>query len=402
MITITDKQLCCGCSACANACPKSCIEMQQDSEGFLYPHINESQCIQCNLCERVCPIRQSRQSDENPAQRGYVFRHPSKDTKALSSSGGFFPALAEEIIRSGGIVYGAAFDSEWNVAHTDAVNTNELKRLQGSKYVESRIGDTFRTIKQQLTEGKTVLFSGTPCQTAGLLSYLQKSYNNLYTMDIVCHAVPSPLIFQQYMSVQKTKYNDQIASVNFRDKRSYGYKYSTMSLSDKKNQMLYSRGIDTDEFTRAFFSDICDRPSCYACHFKGRYHVSDFTVWDCFDIYRFDPTWDDDLGTSSVLANTDKAAALLEKIGQESTLKEVDADALTKDTHYMFHSVRMHPKRKQFFTDAQQLPAEELFRNYFSRSLKNRAEHLVRVAMAKTGIYKYVKRAVRTIKKKLR
>ena len=197
MIKISHKKDCCGCGACVQRCPKHCIAMQEDKEGFLYPVINKTKCTNCGLCEKVCPV--INQGHCNNPIKTYAAINPKNDVRIASSSGGVFTVLAEDIINSNGVVFGAAFNNEWNVEHTCVENIKDLEKLRGSKYVQSNIGNSYQEAESFLKEGREVLFSGTPCQIAALKLFLRKEYKNLTTVDFVCHGVPSPAVWRKYL-----------------------------------------------------------------------------------------------------------------------------------------------------------------------------------------------------------
>lgn len=197
MISILDKKKCCGCSACAQRCPKHCIKMIEDSEGFLYPKVDGDTCIDCGLCERVCPIQNP--GEDRVPLAVYAAKNPNEVIRRQSSSGGIFTILAEQIIDEGGVVFGAAFNDKWEVEHSYVENKEQLVKFRGSKYVQSKIGESYKDAKSFLKEGRRVLFSGTPCQIAALKKYLRKNYENLFTVDFICHGVPSPGVFRTYL-----------------------------------------------------------------------------------------------------------------------------------------------------------------------------------------------------------
>lgn len=197
MIYIKDKKDCCGCSACVQRCPKQCISLHEDAEGFLYPNVDENICIGCGLCEKVCPV--VNQSDEHEPLAVYAAMNPDESIRMQSSSGGVFTLLAEKVLAEGGVLFGACFNERWEVVHDFVETKEELARFRGSKYVQSKVGDTFRLAEDFLKQGRTVLYSGTPCQIAGLKLFLRKSYDNLLAVDFICHGVPSPGVFRTYL-----------------------------------------------------------------------------------------------------------------------------------------------------------------------------------------------------------
>ena len=420
MIRLSEKKDCCGCGGCSNACPAQCIQMKADAEGFLYPEVDETACIGCSLCERVCPVL--RAGEDVPfSQAAYLLQYRNAKVRRQSTSGGAFTAIARYVTDRGGIVYGAAFDGNLRVHHTSVTTPKGLEAFRNSKYVQSDTEKTFEEVREHLRAGRLVCYSGTPCQIEGLLSFLEPArvdpgktdaahgpetvkkqdplLNNLITVDIVCHAVPSPLVWERYLEMQKERLGTGIADAKFRDKH-YGYNYSTMTLTDDEGQERYVQGIDTDQMLRAFFSDICDRPSCYECVFKKRYRKSDFTIWDCYPVYAFDKRLDDDKGTSRVLIHTDKGRRVFEEIRQRCRVLEVDPDRLTAGVREMYLSVNGNPRREEFFEDAACMEAQDLFDKYFPMTAKTKLERTARRICYRTGIYAVAKRAARKVLKK--
>ena len=199
MIQINDKSKCCGCTACMSICPLKCISMTSDEEGFLYPSVDKNKCVQCGACDKVCPIQNV--VEEIPfEQKAYIVRNKNREIKKASAAGGFFYNLGSYVIKSGGVVCGVVLDEAFHAVHISTDSEEDLIRFAGSKYMQSVVGNkTFAYIKTNLDKGKQVLFSGTPCQVEGLLSFLKADYSNLITVDIVCHSVPSPMIFDKYL-----------------------------------------------------------------------------------------------------------------------------------------------------------------------------------------------------------
>lgn len=245
---------------------------------------------------------------------------------------------------------------------------------------------TYHRIKSFLNQGKTVCFSGTPCQIEGLKNYLGKDYENLITVDVVCRAVPSPLIFRKYLEYQQKTLEDKIQTVRFRDKH-YGYKYSTMNVVTDRNHGNYHKGVESDPWLRAFFSNICDRPSCHDCQFRKRYRVSDFTIWDCFQVGRFSKELDNDGGATRVLVHTDKARKIFDEIKSDFIYVEVVPEKLVSGSKEMMESVRSNEKRTEFFKDAAQMDGVRLFEKYFPDTFRVKAEHWARNVCFRLGIY---------------
>lgn len=382
-IKIEDKELCSGCSACFSSCPKGAIEMVRDEEGFLYPKVDESKCINCGLCKRVCPILNKKETKEFK-QKGYIFQYGDTKIRKESTSGGAFTAIAEYIIQNRGVVYGVAFDDDFKVKHIRVTNESELYRFRNSKYVQSNPNTTFRQVKEDLKQNLLVCYSGTACQIEGLKAYLKKDYDNLITVDVICRAVPSPLLWDKYLESKNT--DKKVNKAFFREKK-YGYKYSNLTIY-KDSNLVYNNGIDTDPYLRAFFSNIASRPSCYNCHFKQQSHKADFTIWDCFDVDKYDSSFDDDIGTTRILINSDKGIKLFDNIKDKHKYKEIEVDKLVNNFHQMFNSIKWNNKRDEFFNELNTNGIEYVTNKYFPNTIKCKLEKYGRLTLIKLGIYK--------------
>lgn len=394
MIEIKEKQLCSGCTACASICPKKCIRMVTDKEGFLYPEVVQEQCVNCGACEKVCSIKNP-VLEEKTEQKAYLVQHRDESVRMESTAGGAFTAIATAVIEKEGIVFGATYDEKFQVYHTYVENVKGLRKFRNSKYVQSKLGDTFKQVKNFLKENRWVCFSGTPCQIEGLSKFLGKSYEKLILVDVVCHGVPSPLVWNKYLEYQGVE-SKNMNNIRFRDKF-YGYKYSTMSMfHEGKN--IYHAGSQMDPMLRAFFSDICDRPSCYNCPFKKRYRVSDLTIWDCFSVYDFDKEMDDDKGTTRVLCHTKKGQKLIDDIKYLAICKEVSPDKLVHGVKEMYESVPMNPKRRVFMEDANRLQGAELFEKYYPVTIKIKVKTVIRKILVVTGIYANMKKCLNRVR----
>jgi coenzyme F420-reducing hydrogenase beta subunit len=367
--------------------------MEEDDEGFLYPIVNKHQCIECDLCKKACP-KLNTIACVVKKQKGYLVQIKDETIREESTSGGAFTGIAQYVIRNGGIVFGAAYDSDFQVAHIFVEKVEDLYLFRNSKYVQSRIGETFLQVKSFLLQNRLVCFSGTPCQIEGLFHYLKKDYENLILVDVVCHAVPSPKVWNTYLSIQEKKYGNNITNIRFRDK-CYGYKYSNMSIYDNHG-ICYHSGIESDMMLRAFFSNICDRPSCYECSFKKRYRVSDFTIWDCFEPKRFHSVLDAK-GTTRVLIQTPKGEHFFEQIKDTFTCIEIDPEQLVKNSREMFYSVSINPKREQFFKDLNYMQTEKFIEKYFSINFAINLEKIIRILSYKLGIYSNIKKLAKLL-----
>lgn len=368
------KDECSGCTACFNVCPVNCITMDPDEEGFLYPHIDEKKCIHCHRCIDVC--ERSKNEKESGSERCYVAFSYNESLRRTSSSGGVFGEIAGQILSQGGKVYGAGFTRDFQVAHQSIETGAELAGLRGSKYVQSRLEGCFREIKDSLEKGKTILFSGTPCQVDGLLAYLGMNYENLYTQDIICHGVPSPKVWQEYLRM----HGSSIKAASFRDK-TYGWHYFSMRIESEKG--TYLKRLDEDIYTRLFLENVTLRPSCYACAHKHSHRKADFTVADCWG--GTEGINDDDKGISLLFVNTEKGHRLFEEI--ELNVEEIPYETGVRKQSAMTKSVTYNPHRELFFAMAEKDNMRETIQNWFGEdalSLLKRKIGFTKYQIAKT------------------
>lgn len=383
-----DKIACVGCSACASVCPREVIKLQRNSEGFLYPVIvNQTNCIECGLCNKSCPVINLKEETKFEQKAAIAQIYDDKIRKE-SASGGMFSAIALCVLEKGGIVFGAAYDDNFKVKHIAVDSKEELHRLRNSKYVQSDLSGIFVLVKRHLLSNKLVCFSGTPCQIEGLKCFLNKDYPNLILVDVVCHGVSSPLIWDKYLeTIDVYKPED----IYFRWKH-YGYKYSTMSIFSK-NKEVYFSGVESDKMLRAYFSNGCDRETCYKCQFKKRYRESDFTIWDCFQPRYFDKSFDDDKGTSCVLLHTEKAKRWFEEIIDKKMIRYlyVPSEEIVEGNREMVGSVKRNPIRDSILIDAQNLDSNSLFKKYFPDSKKQKIKRFIRITLVKIGLYSFFK-----------
>ncbi len=392
MIVINEKKDCCGCWSCANICPKHCIEMVEDEEGFRYPKVDQTLCVDCGLCEKACPVINADTQDIPFEQQGWLVQHKDEQVRQESTSGGAFTAIASYVIGKGGVVFGAGYGKgTFIVVHQSAENIEDLSIFRNSKYSQSEIGDCYNQILQYLKDGRLVLFSGTPCQIEGLKCYLRgKKYDNLILQDLVCHAIPSPAIFRAYIAVQQQLLGGEFKNVLFRDKY-YGYHYSSFSIYNKDKNRDYHKGVDTNAYLRAFFDNLSDRPSCYDCRFKKRYRKSDITLWDCFPIEKFTGKLDGK-GTTRVLVHTTKGTEIINAAMKDLNAVAVNPDLLTEGVREMFKSVPLNPKRTMFFDDFNKMDSVAFFKKWFPITLKVRLNSFVRLTCHRLGIYTLAKR----------
>ena len=369
MIKIQNKQDCCGCAACVQRCPKHCISMKEDEEGFLYPLVDENVCINCGLCEKVCPIIS--RPEKLSVNEVLAVKNRNEAERMASSSGGVFIALAKRIIGKGGVVFGAVFDENWEVMHTYAETLDEVKPMMGSKYLQSRIGISFRDVEKFLKEGREVLFTGAPCQVTGLHNYLRKDYPNLLSVDFLCHGVPSPGVWRKYLdeefhlsarraaagknTVLSSSLNvvPVITGIEFRDKTLNGWKKFSFVVRGKsaskadKNSVLLSGIHRENPFMKGFLSDVYLRPSCYRCRCKNGVSHSDLTIADYWGINQLMPDFDDDKGVGLVLINTEKGKAVFDTLNMEVRTSSLE-DAKRFNGGFK-EEVKAHSKRELFY-----------------------------------------------------
>lgn len=344
---IKKKEQCCGCGACAQACPQNCIAMESDREGFLYPQIAEEGCVSCGLCEKVCPVL-GKDSAGNHVPDCYVGYAKNEGIRACSSSGGIFSLLAESVLDSGGVLYGAATDEGQMVRHIRVDSASGLCMLRGSKYLQSRIGDTFSEAKEDLDAGRAVLYSGTACQTAGLRRFLGKDYEKLYMVDVLCHGVPSPAVWKKYLEWQAKKHSaGSVRQVFFRNKQCGWKNYSLELIFD--NGRRYMESHRDDVFMQLFLENVCLRPSCHDCSFKGLDRMSDLTIGDAWGVEQVDPEMDDDRGTSIILVHSLKGRKLLGEAAPGILMHQADLDRILPPDADSRKSVAAHSGRKGFF-----------------------------------------------------
>lgn len=320
MIRLAEKKDCCGCSACRQACPQACIRMEEDAEGFLYPAVDAGACVDCGLCEEACPF-----IDPGAArrpQRVYAVKNTCNAERANSSSGGIFPLFARQIIEEGGVVFGARFGSDWQVEHAWADRESDAVKFYGSKYVQSDTGDAYIQAEAFLKAGRQVLFSGTPCQVAGLKGYLAKEYDNLFTVDFICHGVPSPKVWRSYLKEllgrQLACTHASVESIEFRNKF-YGWKKFGFMVSCAGNGNTYPlrMPLHLNAYLRGFLNDLYLRPSCHACAVRESKSGSDVTVGDYWGCGKLFPDFDDDRGVSAVMVHTARGRKRFEALACE-------------------------------------------------------------------------------------
>lgn len=368
MIKITDKSKCCGCTACFNKCPKNAITMIKDECGFKYPIVDEKKCINCGICDNVCPYNNEymcRNKLNEPIVYGGWIKN--EETRKLSTSGGIFSAISKIVLENNGVICGAIYNENLDVVHAIIDNLNDLKKINGSKYVQSDVKNNLKKIEEFLDKGKIVLFSGTPCQISGLNSFLNKEYDNLYTCDIVCHGVPSPKVFDKYKKELEQKNNSKLKSINFRDKITGWQDYSFSA--EFENGFKYIEKSSENEYMKIFLDDIDLRESCSSCKFSKFPRCSDITLGDFWGVDNFYPELNDNnKGTSLVLVHTKKGQDLLENCN-DIFVKECNLENSIKYNPSVLQHKISNKNRETFFKELDKMNLNELFVKY--RKKKN-------------------------------
>ena len=322
---------CAGCGACENICPQNCIKLKIQKDGFFYPNVDKKFCIQCNMCLRVCPVLSQENKTKMNKEFDYkVYAAYSKNTdvREKSSSGGIFSELAIKVLENGGYVVGAAFNNKMELEHTLISDVNELDKLRGSKYVESRVGDIYRQIKNKIEMKKKVLFVGTPCQITGLKNFLPLRYHEqVYFITFICHGVPSSKSWKLFISELENKYKSKIKSIQFRDK-TYGWKNYRLCIQLGKR--VYKEFFGDGYWYRAFEQNIFLRKSCYDCRFKLEKLNSDICLGDLWGVEKYLPVFDQKLGSSAVLIETNKGEQLFKSIMKDIVFEPIDIDNVKK------------------------------------------------------------------------
>ncbi len=370
-ININIKSNCSGCYSCENICPNKCIEMKVDFEGFWYPEVDNSKCIDCGLCEKTCPIINSRDNNKNIPDAYACYSKDEKIVK-ISSSGGIFTLLASQIINRGGVVFGAAFNENYDVEHKKITRIKDLELLRGSKYVQSNLGKTFLQVKELLNQGTLVYFSGTPCQIDGLLCFLDKKYDNLICQDIVCHGVPSPKVWKLYLKKFKLQNN---VSISFRDKTS-GWENYSFSIKDNKGKFI-QLARDND-YMKVFLNNLCLRPSCYNCHSKSLSRNSDLTLADFWGAKEIYPQFYNDKGISLVLINSKKGNHLFRDIVKQTNYIKVDILNVIKNNSSINKSAVLPVERENFFEDIQKKSFNKVTKKYVKVPIILKLKRLIR------------------------
>lgn len=392
MPILANQETCTACMACLNACAKGAISFVQDNESFLQPQVDADRCVECHLCEKVCPEIQQEFYQHDAA--GDVYAGWNKTDRQVSSSGGAFSSIARYVLAKGGVVYGSTLDENLECKHIELTDIAGLDKLRGSKYMQSATGTTFMDVKKHLIAGKYVLFSGTPCQVSGLYSYLKKEYPKLITMDLICHGVPSNGIFSQYVKKLKNRLgqaeNLRITNYEFRRRDGWGFSPS-ISTTISNCRKIY--GIDA-LYMSAFDKAATFRRSCYQCHYATANRVGDFSIGDFWGLghqgvpFKYDMT----KGVSLLLVNSDKGRVIITELGEDDFYVKRTLEEAAARNHNLT-KVSVSPTNREQVIAAfldENMSLDEIEKKYqlIDRSLKNRLSELA----SRFGLYDLLKK----------
>lgn len=374
---------CCGCSACASICPTHCIKLVEDQKGFLYPKVEAEKCINCGKCDNICPVL-SRKLGLVSKKEAYAALTKDEHVRELSSSGGIFYELSQQTLKDGGVVFGATCIDGLKVVHQKIEKGEEIIKLCGSKYSQSDTSSIFEQVKRELSTGRKVLFSGTPCQVAGLSSFLNKPYENLILVDLICHGVPSPLIWKKYVDYIGKKTGSTAKEVYFREK-STGWRTFSLKIEFQNGEQYLNKARD-DAYFKAFLNNLNLRPSCYDCKFKGEKRYSDITIGDFWGIERVAQKLDDNKGTSLVIINTEKGKDIFDTINSQIYSLKVDFNSSISGNSAYSKSVYKNKRREKFFEEILQNDNFDLVvKKYTKPNIIRKVKNFIKKLLAKKG-----------------
>lgn len=351
MPKLAETEYCTGCTACAAACPKDCIIMVADEHGFLCPVIEAEACVSCGLCEKSCPVINPLKISENE-RKAYAAYSKDEAMRLSSASGGVFTEISKAVLQQNGVVYGAAYNKQFEVAHICVENEKALSMLRGAKYAQSDLRGIFAQIKQRLDGGQMVLFSGTPCQVGGLKSFLHKDYENLLTVDFVCHSVPSPMAWREYVKyrAQQDCGGELPVAINLRSKKTGWSRYQYSNLFEYLYGSDHTAKSSESLYMKLFVGGYINRESCANCRFKGYSRVSDLTIGDFWGIWDIAPEMDDNKGTSVILVQSGMGAKLLDSVTDRLIIKSVTLEEASRQNGAMLYASCSNERRAETLT----------------------------------------------------
>lgn len=367
-----EREKCTGCRACEQICPTKCIEMVNDKEGFAYPIKDEKKCIHCNLCKKVCPILNKIEKNEEEPEV-YALRNKDENVVLNSSSGGAFTSIMQSFCDNNTVIFGVKFDENLKVVHDYVYDIKDTDIFKKSKYVQSNIGNTYKKAKEFLNQGKKVLFTGTPCQIAGLKKYLNKEYEHLLLVDLICHGVPSQKIFDKYIEEVKSKYKKDIKSINFREKTYKNNIWNSKNIKIKleNNKDIIENSVDSP-FLRGYHCNLFLRPSCENCTFANPNRFSDITIADCWGIEKLNKDMNVHEGQSMIVANSKKGKEIIEKIKLNSELIKLNLDFAIENNRQFREPIKFNKHRDEFFENIDKYKFSKLINMYIKKHVLKR------------------------------
>lgn len=389
MINITDKSKCCGCCACVDVCAHQAITLENDIEGFWYPHVDKDKCTDCGLCDKICPelhIDTLKKNDFPKPVKTIAAINKKMNIRWDSTSGGAFSALAEGMYEQGGYVSGAIYNEDFSVRNYISDNPEDLAKLRSSKYLQSKAEGLYKEIKDLLKQGEKVLACGTPCQMTALRSFLRKDYENLIIVDFICRGVNSPKVYRKYLDSLEKKYEGKVVYVKAKNKE-LGWRNLTRKVVFDNGKSYYGVSM-VDDFRRGYHTNVFCRPSCYACQYKGFPRIADITIADYWGIEKVDRNLDNNIGTSMILLNSKKGEIYFEQIKDKLEYKETPFESILPGNIALRKPIEQAKiDRKQFFKDLDESSFEEVTNKYFplttskSPGLKRKIKNILKLGL---------------------
>lgn len=394
MIDIQDKSKCCGCCACVDACAHQAISLKTDIEGFWYPVVDKEKCVDCGLCDKVCPelhIDELKKNDYPKPAHTMAAINKKMSVRWDSTSGGAFSALADAMYEQGGYVSGAVYNEDFSVRNFISSNPADQERLRSSKYLQSKAEGLYKEIRELLRKGEKVLACGTPCQMAALRSFLRKDYDNLIIVDFICRGVNSPKVYRKYLDSLERKFGGKVVYVKAKNKE-LGWRNLTRKVVFDNGKVYYGVHMQ-DDFRRGYHTNVYCRPSCYTCQYKGFPRMADITIADYWGIERVDPNMDNNIGTSMILLNSNKGIAFFEKVKDKLEWEETSFESVLPGNIALRKPIEpARIDRKSFFEDLDKGTFEDVTAKYFplstpARSVKRRVKDILRKCISLYSMY---------------
>lgn len=362
------------CGSCYNACPVDAISFKTPYLDFLYPAIDNSRCVGCDRCEKSCPILADKQEPESGYPIAFAARSRDEEARRKSSSGGVFYELASKILSEGGYICGAVFDDHFHVKHIVSNTQKDLYRMMGSKYAQSDMGMCFRQIKTLLDEGKNVLFTGCPCQVAGLRTYIGRKHPNLLLVELICHGIPSDQMLQTYIGMQEKKYGSRLKEMEFRNKEK-GWHNSSVRM-EFENGRVHSEPMTFDTYMQGYFRGVTLKESCFSCQFRGFKSGSDLTIGDLWGAEISIPDMDDNNGLSAVIVNSEKGTLFLNR--SKIIRRQFEIDKILKYNQSLLTSFDEGVQRTAFYAYTEKYDLERAIETFFQETLLQKAKRKFR------------------------